>query len=176
MSSSSEVDGAEEDLSPVEPLTAGHVLEGFDCGQTELNVWLVRYALQNHAAGSSKTRVVTAGGRVVGFYALAMGAVAKPEAPARIAKGLAGHPIPVAVLTRLGVDLSMQRRGLGSALLKDAMLRVLEVSEVVGVRAVLVHAKDDRACGFYQSYGFEPSPIDPYQLMLLLKDLKASVR
>lgn len=172
---SSEPSG-EGDISPIEPLTSAHILEGFDCGQVELNTWLVKFALQNHAGGSSRTRVITDGTRVVGFYSLAMGAVAKLEAPSRIAQGQAAHPVPVAVLTRLGVDLSMQGKGLGSALLKDALLRVLEVSEVVGVRAVLVHAKDDQARGFYEAFGFEPSPIDRYQLLLLLKDLRASLR
>jgi GNAT superfamily N-acetyltransferase len=164
------------DLSPIEPLTAAHVVEGFDCGQIELNTWLVKYALQNNSAAGSRTRVVSYTGeerRVVGFYALSAGAVAKLEAPARVAKGKAAHPIPVIVLTRLGVDLSMQGKGLGTALLKDALLRVLEISDVVGVRALLVHAKDDGAAAFYSQFDFEPSPVAANQLLMLVKDIKA---
>ncbi len=164
------------EFSPVEPLRPDHVLDGFDCGHAELNTWLTKYAVQNQGAGGARTLVVSSDGRVVGYYALAAGAVVKQEASARIGKGMAAHPIPVIVPARLAVDRTMKKQGLGRALLKDALLRILEVSEVVGVRAVLVHAKHDEARSFYMDRAdFEPSPLDPLQLLLLIKDLKASL-
>src|SRR5438105_1194372 len=94
--------------------------------------------------------------------------------PARVAKGLARHPIPIILLARLAVDRGEQGKGLGAALLKDALLRAAQASDIIGCRAVLVHAKDQTAKAFYQRYGFEPSPVDDLHLYLLMKDLRAS--
>jgi GNAT superfamily N-acetyltransferase len=110
---------------------------------------------------------------VVGYYALATGGVARADAPARTGKGLPNHPIPVIVLARLGVDESHQGRGLGFGLLRDALIRVAAAAEEIGVRALLIHAKDEEARAFYMAAAeFEPSPLDPLQLFLLLKDLR----
>jgi GNAT superfamily N-acetyltransferase len=111
----------------------------------------------------------------VGYHSLAAGSVLRHEAPERIAQGIANHPVGLILLARLAVDRSEQGRGLGKALLRDALGRIEQAADVVGVRAVLVHAIDDAARRFYLHHGFQPSPVDPFQLMLLMKDLRASI-
>ncbi len=167
---------AEAALSAVEPLHENHDLTRFDCGRhPSLNQWLRRYALVNQRNESARTYVVCRGSAVVGYYSLAAGSVAKEEAPARIAKGLAKHPVPVVILARLAVDHREQGRGLGKALLKDALLRIVSAADTIGVRAVLVHALDEAARDFYRKFGFEESPVGEFQLMLLMKDLRKSI-
>jgi GNAT superfamily N-acetyltransferase len=107
---------------------------------------------------------------------LTTGSVHKHESPLRIAKGLANHPIGVVLLARLAVDRTQQGKGLGKALLLDALSRIEEAADIVGVRAVLVHAIDDAAKAFYRHFEFEESTVDPYQLMLLLKDLRKAIQ
>ena len=161
-----------EPLSAVEKLSPDHELSAFSCGTPALDTWLKRFARQNQAAGASRTYVVHRANRVVGYYALAAGSVERQEAPDRVSRGLARHPLPVVILARLAVDQTEQGSGLGRALLKDALLRIANAVDVIGVRAVLVHAKDENARRFYERFDFEPSPIDPLQLFLLVKDLK----
>lgn len=156
----------------IERLTRAHAIDGFDCGKEPLNRFLVRYALQNHQAGSSQTYVGLVGHEVIGYYTLAFGAVAHAGAPERIGKGLARHPIPLMVLARLAVSTGWQGQGVGPGFLKDAVLRTLQASEIAGLRALAVHAKDDEARAFYEHFGFIPSPTDPYHLLVLLKDIK----
>ncbi len=163
-------------LSGIEKLTADHVLAAFDCGKPSLNDWLKRFALTNQQSDAARTYVIHRAGQVVGYYSLAAGAVRKDESPARIAKGLANHPISVILLGRLAVDKSAQRSGLGKALLADAILRALQAADVIGARAILVHALDDEAAEFYSKYGFEPSPLDSKQFMLLMKDVRATIK
>lgn len=160
-------------MRPPAPLTAGHRVEAFNCGVEVLDQWLRRYAFRNQQAGAARTFVVTDDEHnVVGYYSLAVGSVDHVTATARATKGLARHPIPVMVLARLAVDRRYQGRKLGAGLLRDAILRTLAVSEQAGVRALLVHAKNDTARQFYARYGFEPSPIDPLIMMLLIKDVR----
>ena len=147
----------------------------FDCGYPVLNQFLQKYALVNQKANASQTFVVSAAGTVAGFYSLAVGSVEASAAADRVAKGLARHPIPVMLLARLAVDQRYQGMGLGKALLKDALLRTLQAADLAGIRAVLVHAKDDTARNWYCSFGFEPSPTDPYHLFLLIKDIRGLV-
>ena len=109
---------------------------------------------------------------VVGFYSLAVGSVDPDAAPSRVMKGLACHPVPVMILARLAVDKEHQRKRLGQALLKDALLRTAQVADIAGIRCLLSHAKDDAARQWYESWEFDPSPTDPYHLFLMLKDLK----
>jgi predicted N-acetyltransferase YhbS len=154
------------------PLSADNDCEGFDCGNPVLNEWLRRYALQNQRAGATRTFVACLENRVVGYYGLAVGAVDYAGASERVRKGLARHPVPVMILARLAVDVAHQGQRIGQSLLKDAVMRTLQASEFAGIRAILVHAKDDSARGFYERFGFEPSPLSPLQLMLLLKDAK----
>ena len=118
---------------------------------------------------------VTDSGEVAGFYTLAYGSVEHGDAPERTRKGLAKHPVPVMILARLAVARKFQRRGLGKHLLRDALLRTLQASDIAGLRAVVVHAKDDGARLFYQRYHFEPFPGDRLKLALLLKDLRALI-
>jgi GNAT superfamily N-acetyltransferase len=141
-----------------------------------LDTWLKRYAWTNQRAETARAYVAhRGGGRVIGYHALAAGSVLKHEAPERIAQGIANHPVGVVLIGRLAVDKSEHGKGIGKALLRDALARVSQAADVVGVRAVLVHAIDDPARRFYLHHGFQPSPVDPMQLMLLMKDLRASM-
>ncbi|KAA6181606.1 GNAT family N-acetyltransferase [Thiohalocapsa marina] len=160
------------DFSPVRKLTATDQVDAFDCGQAALNQFLQRYALVNQKANSAQTYVCCQGDVVVGFYSLAVGSVDPEAAPSRVMKRLARHPVPVVILARLAVDKEHQRQGLGQALLKDALLRTAQAADIAGIRCLLVHAKDDAARQWYESWEFEPSPTDPYHLFLMLKDLK----
>lgn len=166
--------GDEALIAPV-PLTRGHDRGPFDCGVTALNEYLRQYALQNQKKNAARTYVATRGNRVVGYYTLAYGSVALEEAPSSVKAGLAKHPVPVILLARLAVDLGERGRGLGAGLLKDAVLRTLQAAEIAGLRAVIVHAKDDAARTFYEKFGFEPSPTDAYHLFLKISSIKASL-
>ena len=113
--------------------------------------------------------------RVVGYYCLAAGAVIRGELPsARLRRNLPDQ-VPVIVLGRLAIDLKFSSRGLGKGLLKDALLRSLTVSETVGARAVLVHAIDDAACGFYRKFGFLLFATSPLTLVLPLETVKEAL-
>lgn len=158
------------------PLTAGHHLDDFTCGEPELEQWLKRFALAGQQARSSRTFVVEADEAVVGYYSLAAGAVEFEDAPDRVKKGLGRYPIPVVLLARLAVHTDHQRHGLGGALLKDAMVRTGMIAREAGVRALLVHAMHEKAAAFYRKFGFEPSPTDPQHLMLLMKDLQSFLK
>jgi GNAT superfamily N-acetyltransferase len=155
-------------LSPPQPLSAVHRLEDFSCGESSLDEWLRRKALPNQGTGASRTFVVTdETGRVLAYYALAAGAVSHPEATGAIRRNMP-DPVPVMVLARLAVDQQAQGRQLGGALLQDALQRAVLVAQSVGVRALLVHALNERARQFYAHYGFAPSPANPMTLMLPL--------
>ncbi len=159
-------------FEPIRKLASGDDVGTFDCGQPALNQFLQRHAWQNQQAHGAQTYVCCAGGRMAGFYSLTVGSVEHHAAPERIAKGLARHAVPVMLLARLAVDSGFQKQGLGTALLKDALLRTLQAADIAGIRAVLVHAKDDVARHWYEGFDFQPSPTDPYHLFLLIKDLK----
>lgn len=158
--------------SPVRKLAATDQVDAFDCGQVALDQFLQRYALVNQKANSAQTYVCCQRDVVVGFYSLAVGSVDPEAAPLRAMKGLARHPVPVMILARLAVDKAHQRKGLGKTLLKDALLRTAQAADIAGIRCLLVHAKDDAARQWYESWEFEPSPTDPYHLFLMLKDFK----
>jgi GNAT superfamily N-acetyltransferase len=160
----------------IEKLSRKHNLSQFDCGNTTLNAWLQKYAWTNQQADSAKTYVALASNIVVGYYALTTGSVHKHESPERMAKGLANHPIGIVLLARLAVDNRQQGKGLGKALLFDALSRIEEAADIVAVRAVMVHAIDEAARRFYEHFEFEPSPVDPFQLLLLLKDLRKALK
>lgn len=158
---------------PIRKLSPTDGVDAFDCGQPALNHFLQRYALINQKADSAQTFVCCLRGDVVGFYSLAVGSVEPAHTPTRVHKGLARHPVPVMLLARLAVDRRHQGKGLGKALLKDALLRTLQAADIAGIRCLLVHAKDEAARQWYLSWDFEPSPTDPYHLFLMIKDLKA---
>jgi GNAT superfamily N-acetyltransferase len=164
-------------LSQVEPLARPHDVSQFDCAaHPSLNDWLKRFAFTNQQNETSRTYVVHRALRVVGYFSIATGSVLREAASARVAKGLANHPVPVLLLTRLAVDKSEQGRGLGKALLKDALHRLAQAADIVAARAVLVHAIDSAAADFYRHFGFEPMPGNDLHLMLLMKDLRALIR
>ncbi len=155
-------------LSPPQPLAPAHLLEDFASGEPVLDDWLKRRALGNQFTGASRTFVVVdEGQRVLGFYALAAGAIALHEATGAVRRNMP-DPIPVMVLGRLAVDRRAQGRGLGPALLKDAVHRAVSVSRNTGVRALLVQALHEKAKSFYEHYGFQASPQQPMTLMLRL--------
>ena len=158
---------------PVRKLSAADLVDGFNCGQPALNQFLQRYALVSQKANSAQTYVCCQADVVVGFYSLAAGSVDPESAPPRVMKGLARHPVPVLILARLAVDQNHQGKGLGKALLKDALLRTAQAADIAGIRCLLVHAKDEAARQWYAAWEFDPSPTDPYHLFLMLKDLKA---
>jgi GNAT superfamily N-acetyltransferase len=167
-------------FSPVEPLAKTHVLAGFDCGSAAQSSWLTAHALQAHQSGSSRVYVVTGNDeerrRVVGYYALAVGSVAPAQAPQRMTRGAGRYHQPVVILTRLGVDVSVQGAGLGRALVVDALRRVAAAGDVIGVRAVLIHCENESARDFYLSLAkFDAGPTDPMHLFLLMKDLRQAI-
>ncbi len=162
-------------LTPPAILSSDHSLNDFDCGNLTLDKWLKRYAMLNQQANSARTFVVCKEKSVIGFYALSVGSIEYETAGKRIKKGLARHPIPVMILARLAVDLKFQGQGVGSGLLKDAVLRTLEAADLAGIRAIFVQAKDEKARRFYERSDFEPSPIDPMKLMLLIKDARKTI-
>lgn len=163
-------------LNRPEPLGAHHQVAAFDCGAPALNEFLSRHALGNHQSGTAKTYVATTDSHiVVGYYSLAASQILYADAPTRLQKGAPRHPVPAVLLARLAVDLAWQGKGLGAGLLKDSIIRVLTAAEGIGVRALLVHAKDDTAKAFYEGYDFAPLPSYPMHLVLLLKDARRIV-
>lgn len=157
----------------IEKLHRRHAVETFDCGEEALNRFLVRFALSNQMANASQTYVgVGADDAIVGFYTLVVGEVRHEGAPERLSQGLARHPVPVMLLARLGVGKMWQGKGIGAGLLRDAILRTLQVADIAGVRALAVHAKNEAARLFYERFDFQPSPTDPLHLFALIKDLK----
>lgn len=155
-------------LLPPQPLAAEHRLEGFSCGESTLDEWLRRRALINQTSGASRTFVVTdEAQQVLAYYALAAGTVSHQESPGSIRRNMP-DPVPVMVLARLAVDQRLQGQQIGAALLKDALQRAVAVAQNIGVRALLVHALNERARQFYTHYGFVSSPVNPMTLMLPL--------
>jgi GNAT superfamily N-acetyltransferase len=159
----------------IEKLNRTHPVEGFDCGREALNRFLIRYALTNQHAEASQTYLAVADDEIAGYYTLVVGQVEYEAAAARLKKGLARHPVPIMLLARLAVGTSWQGKGIGSGLLKDAMLRTLRAADIAGIRAFVVHAKDEEARAFYEKFDFLPSPSDPYHLFRLLKDIRAAL-
>jgi GNAT superfamily N-acetyltransferase len=163
------------DLS-IEKLQRSHALESFNCGSEPLNRFLIRYAFPNQQAGASQTYMALSGPTVVGYYTLVVGQVEYDGAPERLKKGLARRPVPIMLLARLAIATSWQGKGLGSGLLKDAMLRTLQAADIAGIRAFAVHAKDDSAKAFYERFDFLPSSTDPYHLFRLMKDIRSALK
>jgi GNAT superfamily N-acetyltransferase len=171
------VSGGNIGFSGVEKLAAHHNVEAFDCGKEPLNRFLQRFALLGQKTGSSQTYVVLGDtDPVIGYYSLTVSSVEHAEASPRVTKGMPQYPIPVMLLARLAVAQAAQSHGLGKALLKDALLRTAQAADIAGIRALLVHAKDDGARQWYERFGFEPSQTDPYHQLLLLKDIRAVIR
>jgi len=161
-------DGA-RDISAPEHLTAAHDVSAFDSGAPDLDGWLRKRALANEVTGASRTYVVCAGGRVVGYYALASGGVAQTAPPGRVRRNMP-DPVPVMILVRLAVDRAWQGRNLGASLLRDAVMRTLQAAGIAGIRAILVTAISEDAKRFYERRGFAVSPVDPMVLIITVAD------
>ncbi|MGA7951908.1 MAG: GNAT family N-acetyltransferase [Gloeobacterales cyanobacterium] len=161
-------------LCPPEKLKSLHQIESFNSGNSQLDDWLKRRALKNEAEGASRTYVLATGEVVIAYYCLANGAVAQTLATGRVRRNMP-DPVPVMVIGRLAVDLHWQGKGIGRALLRDAMLRTLHAVEIAGIRAILVHAISEEAKQFYEQCGFTASPLDPMTLMVNIKDARASL-
>ncbi len=159
----------------IEKITPHHALDGFDCGIEALNRYLIRFALPNQKASTAQTYLGLGDDRVIGFYTLVVGEVAFDDAPERLGKGLAHHPIPIMLLAWLAVSCTWQGRGHGAGPLKDAMRRTAQAADIAGIRAIAVHAKDDAAVAFYRRFDFLQSPTDPLHLFLLIKDLRRAI-
>lgn len=164
-----------EPLYGPEPLEPHHDTSRFDSGAPALDAYLRDRALADGRAGKSQTQVACRDIRVVAYYSLAAGSVEVDQAPERLATGQGRQAIPVILLARLAVDLGEQGHGLGEQMLLQALARSADAAELLGVRAVLVHAKDAAARAFYEHYGFEPSPTHPLHLVLLMKDIRKSL-
>jgi len=170
------VPAAEPPLSGVQNLTADHDTRSFRCRKHALESWLRRHALANQAVRSSQTYVVLRGNRVVGYYALTYGEVRREDWPAKVSEGMPErYAIPVLLLARLAVDDREAGKGLGKALLKDALLRAVAAADIGGLRAVLVHAIDEEARSFYRRFGFEDSLAEPLHLMILIDEIHAEM-
>jgi GNAT superfamily N-acetyltransferase len=153
-------------------LTGDHVLVGFDCGKPALDEWLRTRALVNQSSGTTRTWVAVEEGssEVVAFYASSTASILRASVPTRIRRNQP-EQIPAVLLARMAIDQRHQGKGLGAALLKHFMIKALEVAQSVGVRVLLIHAKDDEAKSFYSHYGFVESSFDPLTLVMLVGDL-----
>ena len=154
------------------PLTEAHRLEGFRCTEPALESWLKQRARRHQQDGASRCYVVCAGEDVVGYYALAAGAVSYAQTPGHVRRNMP-DPIPVIVLGRLAVHADRAGQGIGAGLLKDAVLRALRLSQEMGIRALLCHAINEDAKRFYLHHGFVESPIEPLTVMLNLAKMPA---
>ncbi|MEO5345057.1 MAG: GNAT family N-acetyltransferase [Magnetococcus sp. YQC-9] len=161
-------------ISAPVPLDARHELDGFGCGVPSLDTWLQKRARVNQLSGASRTFVACEGVRVVGYYALASGAITLAQAAGRFRRNMP-DPIPIALLTRLAVASSHQGRGLGRALFQNCAMRVVQAADLLGMRGLVVHALSQEAQVFYQALGLAPSPHNPMTLMVSLNDLRAAL-
>ena len=148
----------------------------FDCGVEPLNDYLRKYALQNQKKDATRTYVFTDGeNQIIGYYTLVFGSVSIEETTVEISAGLGKYPIPIILLARLGVDINQKGKGLGKKMMRDALLRAVRASEIAGLRAFLVHAKDESAKAFYEKLGFHPSPHNEFHLFLKMSDIRVSL-
>ncbi len=156
------------------PIRDNDDVADFNSGETSLDDYLRGRALANHLEGASRTFVTCRDGRVVGFYSLAAASVERESTPGRIRRNMP-DPIPAIMLSRLAIDRAEQGRGLGKHLLRDAIVRSVGAAELIGVRALLVHAVSAEARTFYERFDFEPSTTDEMHLLLLIKDARALI-
>jgi GNAT superfamily N-acetyltransferase len=160
------------DLTPPSPIRADHQLSNFDSGELSLNDWLKKRALKNHVSGASRCFVVCSGVEVIGYYSLSAGAISQEAAPKAMRRNMP-DPLPILLLGRLAVDKRYHNQGIGQALLRDAMLRAVNVAEEAGVFAILVHALTDSAKQFYLSRGFIESPLQPMTLLMTIATIRS---
>ena len=161
-------------LTPPETLSIHHSCSDFLCGIASLDNWLKRRAYTNQISGATRTFVICVDNRVVGYYALASGAISIQSALGKFRRNMP-DPIPVVILARLAIDSSYQSQGLGRALFRDAALRVVQAADTIGIRGIIVHAISEEAKDFYLALGFILSPLEPMTLMITLNDLRDSI-
>ena len=154
-------------LSAPAPLVAAHEISQFSCGEPLLDAWLRKRALKNELSGATRTYVVCLDNEVVGYYSLAVGSIEHQFAPGNIERNMPA-PVPVMILARLAVDKRYAGRNIGAGMVRDALLRTLQAANIAGIRALLVHALNERAASFYRNLGFRASPFDPRVLFLAL--------
>ena len=156
------------------PISTAHDVTSFDCGDATLNDWLQRRAIKNESKGASRTFVACEDNTVIGYYALAVGAINREDTSGKVRRNMP-DPVPVMVLGRLAVDASWQGKRIGIGMLKDAIQRTIIVAEQAGIRALLVHALSDKARSFYQHCGFQVSPTNDMSLMITLDEARNAV-
>ena len=161
-------------INPPEKINPSHQVDQFDCRNIQLNNWLKHRAFKNEIQGASRTYVVTVENVVVAYYCLANGAIAQTLSTGKVKRNMP-DPIPVMIIGRLAVDLNWQGKRVGKALLRDAILRTLQASEIAGIRAILVEAISEEAKLFYEKCGFTVSPIAPMTLMITINDAISSL-
>lgn len=159
------------DFAPPAPITADHELANFDSGELSLNEWLKKRAFRNHASGASRCFVLCVGRTVIAYYSLSAGAISHEAAPRAMRRNMP-DPLPVLLLGRLAVDSRYHNQGIGQALLRDAMLRAVNVAGDAGVFAILVHALSDQARQFYLSRGFVESPLQRMTLLMTIETVR----
>lgn len=158
------------------PLKSSDPVSTFHCGVDELDRYLQKHAFQAQAGDGARTYVTFSDSLIAGYYTLAYGSVEFEKAPGRVTKGLARHPVPVMILARLAVSQQFSGKGLGTELLRDALLRTLAAADIAGLRAIIVDAKNEQAKKFYEKFGFEPFIDNPFRLSLILKDIRALLK
>jgi len=159
-------------ITPPSPISADHVLDGFECGEPSLDEWLKKRALKNHISGASRCFVICHGMKVIGYYSLSAGAIRRESVSKTMRRNMP-DPLPILLLGRLAIDRRYHNQGLGRALLRDAMIRAVNVSGDAGVFALMVHALSEQARRFYLSRGFVESPLQPMTLMMTLTTIRS---
>jgi GNAT superfamily N-acetyltransferase len=157
-------------LTAPQPLAPDHDLDAFNSGVAELDIWLKKRARLNEATGASRTFVLCKGKKVVGYYCLATASIFRAEATGNVRRNMP-DPIPAVLIGRLAVDKASQGKGYGVGLLQDAVLRIAQASQTIGIRAILVHAKSNNVRAFYERFGFRSSPIEPMTMMLTIEEV-----
>ena len=166
-----EKSGSCGNLTKPERLHSDHVISEFESGNETLDHWLRHKAWHNDRSDASRTYVVCENSYVITYYCLSTGSVNRSEATSRLRRNMP-DPIPVMILGRLAVDLAWQHHGIGAALLQDVLFRSIQVSEIAGVKALLVNATSDQAAEFYKKWGFAPFPLNPRTLFLSIRQAK----
>lgn len=169
------VDEQNQKLHPPTRLTPNHQLDSFSSGNSNLDIWLKSRAIKNENEGASRTYVVSIGQKVVGYYCLANGGIARDAAPSKVKRNMP-DPVPVMIIGRLAVDASFQKQGIGRGLLRDAILRTMQASKIAGIKAILVHADSEKAKQFYENCGFQVSPIEPMTLLITITEAQKVFR
>lgn len=157
--------------SPI-PVSTAHELDKFDSGVPSLNDWLKKNALKNQATGASRCFVICDGKKVIGYYSLSAGAINRQLAPKSMQRNMP-EPLPIVLLGRLAIDKNYHNQGLGAALLRDAMIRIVSADTNIGIFAIEVHALSEQAKRFYLSRGFVESSLQPMTLMMTLKTIRS---